>query len=69
MNMESDVADNLKEVGKGDRIRASLQEHEVQYIAKKFGISGQAAAGAIRAAGPNRERVYAYIKAKKKAAR
>jgi len=24
----------------GDRIRASLQNHEVQYIAKEFGISG-----------------------------
>jgi voltage-gated potassium channel Kch len=63
------MADNMKEVGKGDRIRVSLQKHEVHYIAKKFGISGQGAAGAIRAAGPSREKVYAYIKAKKKAAR
>jgi hypothetical protein len=60
------MADNLRDVGKGDRIRASLQKHEVQFIAKKFGISGQAAAGAIRAAGSSREKVYAYIKAKKK---
>ena len=63
------MADNIKDVGKGDRIRVSMQKHEVQYIAKKFGISGQAAAGAVRAAGPMREKVYAYIKAKKKAAR
>jgi hypothetical protein len=63
------MADDLKSVGKGDRIRASLQKHEVQYIAKKFGITGQAAAGAIRAAGPMREKVYAYLKTKKKAAR
>ena len=60
------MADNMKEVGKGDRIRASMQKHEVQYIAKKFGVSGQAAAGAVRAAGPEREKVYAYIKQKKK---
>jgi hypothetical protein len=63
------MADNPKDVGKGDRIRASLQPHEVQFIAKKFGISGQAAAGAIRAAGPMREKVYGYIRAKKKAGR
>jgi hypothetical protein len=63
------MADNPKDVGKGDRIRASLQSHEVQFIAKKFGISGQAAAGAIRAAGPMREKVYAYIREKKKSRR
>ena len=61
------MADNLKDVGKGDRIRASLQQHEVRHIAEKFDISGQAAAGAIRAAGPMREKVYSYIKEKKKA--
>jgi hypothetical protein len=59
------MADDLKNVGKGDRIRASLQKHEVQHIAHKFAISGPAAAGAIRAAGPMRDKVYAYIKAKK----
>jgi hypothetical protein len=59
------MADNLKDVGKGDRIRASLQKHEAQYLAKKFKISGQAAAGAIRAAGPSRSKVEAYIKEKK----
>jgi hypothetical protein len=64
-----EMVDNTKKVGKSDRILASLQAHEVKYIAKKFDISGQAAAGAIRAAGPNRAKVYAYIKAKKKAAR
>ncbi len=63
------MADDLKSVGKGDRIRASLQKHEVQHLAKKFDISGQAAAGAIRAAGPMRKKVEAYIKAKRKAAR
>jgi hypothetical protein len=61
------MPDNPNDVGKSDRIRASQQKHEVQFIAKKFGISGQAASGAIRAAGPMREKVYGYIKAKKKA--
>jgi hypothetical protein len=68
-NQEAEMADDLKSVGKGDRIRASLQKHEVQYIAKKFKITGQAAFGAVRAAGPIREKVYAYIKAKQKAKR
>jgi hypothetical protein len=60
------MADNTKDVGQGDRIRASQQKHEVQYIAKKFKITGQAASGAIRAAGPMRAKVYAYIKEKHK---
>lgn len=60
------MADDPKNVGKGDRIRASQQDHEVHYIADKFKISGQAASGAIRAAGPMREKVYAYIRQKKR---
>jgi hypothetical protein len=60
------MADSAKNVGKGDRIRVSQQKHEVAYIAKKFKITGQAASGAIRAAGPMRANVEAYIKAKKK---
>jgi hypothetical protein len=40
------MADNPKAVGKGDRIRVSQPKHEVQHIAKKFKISGQAASGA-----------------------
>ena len=60
------MADNLKEIGKGDRIRVSLQKHEAQHLAKKHRISGQAAAGAIRAAGPMRAKVEAYIKERKK---
>ena len=58
--------DDLANVGQGDRIRVSLQKHEVRYIAEKFKISGQAAAGAIRAAGPMRKKVYAYIEEKQK---
>lgn len=60
------MPDDLSKVGKGDRIRASQQKHEVQYIAEKFHISGQAASGAIRAAGPTRTKVYEYIRDKKK---
>ena len=59
-------ADNPKNVGQGHRIRVSQQKHEVRFIADKFKISGQAASGAIRAAGPMREKVYAYIREKKK---
>jgi hypothetical protein len=33
---------------------------------EEVGLTGQGAAGAIRVAGPMREKVYAYIKAKKK---
>jgi hypothetical protein len=61
------MSDDPKNVGKGDRIRASQQVHEVRYIADKFKISAQAASGAIRAAGPMREKVYTYIREKKKA--
>jgi Protein of unknown function (DUF3606) len=60
------MADNLKDVGKGDRIRVSLQKHEAQHLARKHHISGQAAAGAIRAAGPMRKKVEEYIRQKKK---
>ena len=60
------MPDDPKKVGQGDRIRASQQGHEVRYIADKFKVSGQAASGAIRAAGPMREKVYAYIRQKKK---
>jgi hypothetical protein len=60
------MADDPKNVGTGERIRASQQKHEVRFISEKFGISGQAASGAIRAAGPMREKVYAYIKEKKR---
>jgi hypothetical protein len=58
--------DDLTNVGQGDRIRVSLQKHEVRYIADKFKISVQAAAGAVRAAGPMRKKVYAYIEEKQK---
>jgi hypothetical protein len=58
------MADDPKNVGQGDRIRASQQTHEVPYIAEKFSIWWQSASGAIRAAGPMRAEVYAYIEEK-----
>lgn len=58
------MADNPKDVGKGDRIRASEQKHEVRFIAEKFKITWQAALGAIKAAGPMREKVYSYLRAR-----
>ena len=60
------MADNMKKIGKGDRILASLQKHEVQHLARKHKITGQGAAGAIRAAGPSRAKVEAHIKQGKK---
>ena len=60
------MADNLRNVGKGDRIKVSLQKHEVRRLAEKYNISTQAASGAISAAGPSRKKVEDYVKAKKK---
>jgi hypothetical protein len=60
------MADDITKIGKGDRIRAGLQKHEVQYLARKHQITGQAAAGAIKAVGPMRAKVEAHIKQQKK---
>ena len=59
------MADDLTQIGKGDRIRVSMQKHEAHYLAKRFRISTQAAAGAIRAAGPSRKKVEDYTRQKK----
>jgi len=48
-----------------DRKRvAGKQEHELSYMKEKFGISGQALAGAIRAVGNSRKDVEKYLKEK-----
>jgi uncharacterized protein DUF3606 len=62
------MADNKKKTGKQDRSRISMSEpYEVQYWKKKFGVTGQGLAGAIRAIGSNNaEKVGAYLKAKHK---
>ena len=58
---------DVKDVGRGDRIRPTLVVYELRYMANRFGISRQTAFGAIRAVGPMREDVYAYIREKIKA--
>ncbi len=62
------MADNKKKTGKQDRTRISVSEpYEVQYWKKKFGVTGQGLAGAIRAVGSNSaEKVGAYLKTKRK---
>jgi uncharacterized protein DUF3606 len=61
------MPDNPRIRDKRDRGKVSRQEHELDYLKEKFDISGQAAAAAQRVAGPNRAKVEAYIKEKKKA--
>lgn len=60
------MADNLKNRGAADRKLVSKQKHELEYLKKKFDISGQAAAAAQAKAGPSRPKVETYIKLKKK---
>ncbi|MGE0768217.1 MAG: DUF3606 domain-containing protein [Hyphomicrobiaceae bacterium] len=60
------MADNPKVRGKADRSKVSKQKHELEYLKEKFDITGQAAAAAQREAGPDRKKVEAYIKLKKK---
>lgn len=62
------MADNKKKKGAQDRARIAMKEpYEVQYWKKKFGVTGQALAGAIRATGSHSAaKVEAYLKAKKK---
>jgi hypothetical protein len=60
------MADNPKDRGAGDRARVSQQKHEIDYLKRKHGISGQAASAAVRAAGPTRTKIEAHIRAKKK---
>lgn len=62
------MADNKTKKGKQDRTRIAMSEpYEVQYWKKKFGVTGQALAGAIRAVGSNNvEKVGTYLKEKRK---
>jgi hypothetical protein len=62
------MAGNTHYVGRSVRIRASLYEHEVQFIAKRFGITLEDAAAAICAAGPMRRRIYDYLESRKASA-
>lgn len=62
------MADNKKSVGKQDRIRVdSMDPSEVEYLHRQFpGLSHQAVSGAVRAAGPLRKDIVAYLNKKKK---
>jgi hypothetical protein len=60
------MADNPKIRDKRDANKVSKQKHELDYLKDKFDISGQAAAAAQRQAGPDRKKVEAFIKDKKK---
>jgi hypothetical protein len=60
------MADNPKIRDKRDGGKVSKQKHELDYLKKKFDITGQAAAAAQKTAGPNREKVEQFIRIKKK---
>ena len=54
------MADNPKKRGR-DRELVSEQEHEVAYLMRTARVTRQKALKAIREAGPNREKVMAYL--------
>ncbi|MCO5962390.1 DUF3606 domain-containing protein [Sinorhizobium meliloti] len=54
------MADNPKKKGR-DRELVSEQEHEVAYLMKAAKVTRQKALGAIREAGPSREKVMQYL--------
>jgi hypothetical protein len=60
------MGDNPKIRDKRDGGKVSRQKHELDYLKKKFDITGQAAAAAQRAVGPDRAKVEQLIKIKKK---
>jgi hypothetical protein len=61
------MADDKKKKGAQDRTRIAMSEpYEVAYWKKKFGVTGQALAGAVRATGSHSaKKVEAYLKGKK----
>ncbi|HKA81406.1 MAG TPA: DUF3606 domain-containing protein [Xanthobacteraceae bacterium] len=57
------MADNKAKRGAADRSRISLKEpYEKEYWKKKFRVSGQALAGAVRAVGHSAKKVEAYLR-------
>ena len=62
---EDPMADNKSIRGPADRNRINLkQDYEKEYWKKKFRVSGQALAGAVRAVGSSSKKVEAYLKEK-----
>jgi hypothetical protein len=59
------MPDNKSNRGPADRSRISLKEdYEKEYWKKKFRVSGQALAGAVRTVGRSAKKVEAYLKDK-----
>lgn len=60
------MADSKSKTGKQDRIRVDSNDpSEVEYVHKQFPkLSHQAIYGAIRAAGPYRDDIMKYLRAK-----
>lgn len=57
------MADDLSHRGEPDRSRINLTEvHEVQYWARKFGVSAQELQSAVKAAGPQAKDVERHLK-------
>lgn len=57
------MSDNKKIRDGRDRAKVSLSEqYEIDYLKKKFDVSGQQVAGAVRAVGNNRKKVEEYLK-------
>jgi hypothetical protein len=60
------MSDDLKNRGEPDRSRINLHEvHEVQYWARKFGVSAQELQTAVKAAGPQAKDVERHLKTHK----
>ncbi len=59
------MADDRRKRGQPDRNTINMKEiYEKKYWKKKFRVSGQALAGAVRAVGKSATRVEAYLKSK-----
>jgi hypothetical protein len=59
------MADDRKKRGEPDRSTINLNEdYEKEYWKKKFRVSGQALAGAVRSVGKSAKKVEAYLKEK-----
>jgi Protein of unknown function (DUF3606) len=64
-HMEGTMADNLRKRGSPDSKTINMKEAwEKNYWKRKFRVSGQALAGAVRAVGKSAKKVEAYLKNK-----
>ena len=56
------MADDMNNRGPQDRARISLgEEHEVRYWTQALGVSKEQLAAAVKAVGPNADRVRAHL--------